>query len=345
MNSTNETYYPLEFWFEAFGIPKYLDLISAYIILPIGLISFLLNVLAFIVLRKQSFQKSLFFSYMKLYILNGAILSLICSTTFIFIAQKIFSFSNTYYADAYGAYVFTPVQTMFFLYTSLLEICILIERLLYFLPSRFRKIQNINFIKLNLFLVLFCIILHIPSIFFFVPAFVDVQLDRNTSYRIWYAGITDFSNTFIGQLFNYLQYLIRDILPLILKIILNSMLVYLVKSYLNKLKKEKFANAQKFFKTRNDSVNVNIHNENYISKTDRNQTYISLIMCIFSIFEHIFYIGSIILYFLNEFTISNILFCLASLFIAFKHMFNILVLYKFNTLFKIELKKFLKIII
>ena len=151
-------------------------------------------------------------------------------------------------------------------------------------------------------------------------------------------GITDFSFTTTGRVLLYLQYLIRDALPLIIKLILNSMLVYLVKSYVNKLKKEKLANAQKVLNVSNDA-SVNIQSENYISKTERNQTYISLIMCIFSIFEHLLYIASYIFYFLDEFFDSSVYFCLACLFIAVKHMFNILILYKFNSLFKTELKK------
>ena len=75
----------------------------------------------------------------------------------------------------------------------------------------------------------------------------------------------------------------------------------------------------------------------------KNQTYISLIMCIFSILEHLFYIFSYILYFLNEYSDSNIFFYVATLFITNKHLFNILILYKFNSLFKSELQKFLNL--
>ena len=343
MNSSNVTYYPLDYWFEVFGYPESMEIVSTYIVLPIGLISFMLNVLTFIVLQKQSFLGSIFFSYMKLYIFNGAILSLICSTHFITATHKIISFANTYEAIFYYAYIFGLVQPIFFFYSCLLEICVVIERSLYFLPKKIRKIKNIEFNKLTLFLFLFSIILHIPSIFFFVPVYEDVLLEKNLSYRIWYSGIADFSLTLTGKILACLQYLIRDLLPLTLKIILNSMLVYLVKSYVNKLKKEKFANALKVSNAGNDLVSMNIQSENYISKTDRNQTYISLIMCVFSIIEHIFYIVSYILYFLNEFTISNIFFCLATLFISCKQAFNILILYKFNSRFKIELKKTLKL--
>ena len=343
MNSSNVTYYPLEYWFEVFGYIESMEIVSTYIVLPIGLISFMLNSLTFIVLQKQSFLGSVFFSYMKLYIFNGAMLSLICSTYFITATHKILSFPNTYEALAYGIYFFVSVQPIFFLYSCFLEICVVIERSLYFLPKKFRKMLSIDFNKFALFLFLFCVILHIPSFFIFVPTYEDVLLEKNISYRIWYAGIADFSYTLTGKALTYIQYLIRDVLPLFIKIILNSMLVYLVKSYLNKLKKEKFANAIKVYNGRNGLISINIQSENYISKTDRNQTYISLIMCIFSIFEHIFYIASYITYFLNEFSDSTIFFCLASLFIAFKQMFNIIILYKFNSRFRTELKKFFNI--
>ena len=338
MNSSNETYYPLDFWFEALGFPKNLEILTVYIIAPLGIMSFLLNLLTFMVLCKKCFLGSIFFSYMKLYIFSGTILSLISSTFFILVTQRLFRFSNTYEAVAYSLYFFSSVQPMFFLYCCFLEICIVIERSFYFLPKRFRKFQNIDFNTFNLILFLFCVILHIPILFLFFPDHMDVQLDNSTSYRIWYIGVADFSNTLPGKLFTYSQYMITGAIPLIVKIILNSILVYLVKSYVNKLKRDKLANAQKVFNLSND-----IQNGNFISKTDRNQTFISIIMCVFSIFEHIFYIVSYILYFLNEYSDSNIYFCIATLFIIVKHLFNILILYKFNSLFKSELKKFLNL--
>ena len=330
MNSSNETYYELEYWFEAFGYPHNIEILTIYIVTPIGLISFALNLLTFMVLLKQCFLGSVFFSYMKLYIFNGAILSLICSTLFITTAQRAFSFTNTYEALAYTVYFFTSVQPMLILFSSFLEICVVIERSMYFLPKRLRKSYNIDFNKLTLFLFLFCIILHAPTFFLFIPAFVDVQLDENTPFRIWYIGIADFSNTITGKVLTYLQYVIRDVLPLITKLILNSLLVYLVKSYVNKLKKENITQS-------------NIKSESFISKRDRNQTYISLFMSIFSILEHIFYIASYILYFLNKFSDSNIFFCTATFFISVKQMLNIFVFYKFNSLFKAELKKILNL--
>jgi hypothetical protein len=165
MNFSNESYFSLDYWFDKFGYPKYVDLISTYIVLPTGLISFALNLLTFMVLRKECFSKSLFFRYMRIYIINGAILSIICSTVFILLAQRTFGFANTYDGMAYN-YIFKPLQPIFFLFSCFLEICIFIERSVYFLPKRFRKMQNLDFNKFILFLFLFSVILHIPTFFF-----------------------------------------------------------------------------------------------------------------------------------------------------------------------------------
>jgi hypothetical protein len=50
---------------------------------------------------------------------------------------------------------------------------------------------------------------------------------------------------------------------------------------MSKLKKEKNIKASSF-NVNNDLVNISFQNGNYISKTDRNQTYISLLMSKFN---------------------------------------------------------------
>jgi hypothetical protein len=147
MNSSNETYYSLEYWFDVFGYPTNLAILTTYIIAPLGLISTVLNLLTFVVLLKKCFLGSVFFSYMKLYILNGAILSLICSTICTIVAPRIFSFTYVYDALVFSMYFFCTVQPIVFLFSSFLEICVVIERTLYFLPKRYRK--NISFNNLK----------------------------------------------------------------------------------------------------------------------------------------------------------------------------------------------------
>ena len=77
----------------------------------------------------------------------------------------------------------------------------------------------------------------------------------------------------------------------------------------------------------------------FISKTDRNQTYIAIIMCVFSLIEHLFYTLSYMMYFLKHFSLANIFYFLALVSICLKYIANFFLLYKFNDLFRSELKK------
>ena len=335
MNSTNETFYSLDYWLDAFGYPDSLEKISIYGIIPISLISFLLNLFSFMILLKQCFVGSVFYGYMKLQLLNGAILSLVCLTVSLGFTHRLFNFTNTYESSIYIIYLLNVLQPVFYFYSSILEICVVIERSLYFLPRQFGKIRKISFNKFTFSLFVFSVIIHIPSFFFLDLTYLDVELAENTWFRIWYANVTYFSNTVIGLFFTYFQYLVRDILPLVIKIALNSILMYLVRAYVNESKKDNTANGLK--------TSTNFSNRRYISKTDRNQTYISLIMCILSLFEHMFFILSYILYYMNLYSDSNMASCLTTLFITIKHSFNILILYKFNNLFKFEFKRIFKL--
>jgi hypothetical protein len=70
-------------------------------------------------------------------------------------------------------------------------------------------------------------------------AYLDVQLSEKTWYRVWYFGFTSFSSTLAGGIF--LVFIIRDVLPLASKIVLNSLIVYLMKNY----KKKHLGTAEK----------------------------------------------------------------------------------------------------
>jgi len=338
MNSSNETYYPLEYWLAAFGYPSFSEILSLYVILPLGLISFAFNVLTFIILLKPCFFGSVFFSYMKLYIFNGIILSLVSSIFFVSFTYRVFDIGNSYDGILSSLYITTLIQPIVFLYSALLEICIVIERSLYFLSKRLRKIHIIEFNKLIIILFLLSVVVHLPFFFLYVPSYADVQLKQQTRYRIWFINYTDFSFSLFGKILIYAQYLIRDISPLIAKIILNSLLIYLVISYKNKSKKDKIIKTQ-MSTVFNLRKQVNITNGNYISKKDRNQAFVSLIMCIFSMFEHILTIVFYMLFFINLCYESNIVYGFATLAITIKQLTNIFILYIFNSLFRTEIQK------
>ena len=281
MNSTNGTINPsLDYWLSLYGFPFIVDIIVAYFITPIWLLTLILSIFSLFILLKPPFLASYFFSYMRLYAVNCLVLSLIALTTILVFTRRYLSISNTQIAAFYGIYVFFTAQNSLFLFSSTIEICIVVEKVLFMLPRSFRRMKISNLNRFFFILFILCVLVNLPGIFIFETAYVDVQLDPDTKFRIWYYIPTSFSYTLTGQILNYFGYLFRDIIPMILKLIFNSLSICLVGKYFIKKHRTVSATAS-----------------SYLVSIDRKQTYIALSMNTFSLLEHSLYIASYISYF------------------------------------------------
>ena len=354
MNSTlNETYHDLEYWFLMVGQSWIFDYLYVYSLVPFFLVAFGISLLGYLILLKKEFQigSSSFYQYMRAYILNGMFLFAILTTTFIPLTKSVFSFTNTYEAIFFGCYFQRPVQYIFYTNSALIEMCIVVERLLYFLPARYRRIKMLGFKKFSLVLLIISIVINLPNFLMAYPTSMDVKLDQNTTFRIYYWGSTDFSRTTTAFAVLALMYLIRDILTLFVKILLNIKLISMVRGYIHRIKMEKLAFAQKISsgkelhnnKALDKPINLNGSGYNYISKTDRNQTYIALSMCIFSLFNHLFNILALLFYVSKRIDLAGIALYLSLISLGLNHTSNFIALYKFKYLFRVELKKSFKI--
>ena len=323
MNSSNETFYPIDFWFSLYGFPHVQDIIIVYIITPFWVTALILSSFSFFVMLKAPFFHSSFFKYMRLYVLSNSLLSLLSTTSFIQLTRHIFSFTNTEAATFYGNYVFAYAQSSLFSFSSLIEICLAAERILGLLPRRFKKIKILGFNKFFSISFIACVLVNITAVLLFEPAYADIQLENNAVFRLWYYGITSLSSTSTGAFLSYFGYVFRDILPMIAKIVLNTLLVYLIRSYVKR--------KQRISTTANAS---NAH----LASIDQRQTYISLIMSTFSLLEHILYITSFIQYFFNDYDVANFIYTFAAFSIAVKLVFNFFILLIFNNLFRNEVR-------
>ena len=348
MNSSlNETFQNLEYWFLVVGNSWLFDQLYVYTLLPFYLIALGFALLSYLILAKKEFDNNSFFKYMRAYVLNSIFLFAILATTFIPLTKFVFKFTNSYESIFYGCYFYIPLLSVFYLNSSFIEICIVVERLLYFLPAKYQRIKIIGFNKFSILLFLVCFLISLPNFFLAYPGYMDVKLDKDTTFRIYFWGNTEFSQSFIGFIINGLMYFVRDILTLIVKIILNIKLIIMVRNYLSKIKMEKLAFAEKI------SSGLVLHNKisnkpaivndcEYISKTERNQTYIALSMCIFSLFNHLFYTLTYMLYFANIKQPSSISFYMALITLGLKHVSNFFILYKYKYSFRVVLKNSLK---
>ena len=323
MNSSNETFYPLDYWFGLYGFPYILDIITAYALTPIWFLSLILSIFSLFLLCRTQYLASNFFRYMRLYVANCLTLSVMSLTTVLSLTRRFFSISNTYEAAFYGIYVLFTAQSSLYLFSSCVEICLVVERILYLLPRSFRRIKLISFKKFYLILFIFCLLINFSGIFLYQVDFDDVQLDSNTKFRIWYVNLTNFSFSLTGEILYYFGIIVRDIAPMILKLIINSLSIYLVGKYVR--------NKQR--------ITTTIYNSNLVN-FDRKQTYIAILMNIFSLLEHILCVGSYALYFINYMDLSNLVYTFAVLFIAIKHFLIFFILVSLNSLFRNAVKNF-----
>ena len=324
--STNESFYSLDFWFSLYGYTYIVDIIVAYFITPVWFFSLILSIFSLYILLKAPFLTTNFFNYIRLYVVNCLILSLLSLTTILVFTRRFFVITNRYEGVFYGIYIFFTAQNSFFLFSSCIEICLVVERILYLLPTYFRRVKLLSFN--NFFIILFinCILVNLTGIFLSEPSFVDVQLNANSSlFRIWYFGPTSFSYSTTGVILNYLGYIFRDFITMTLNIILNLLSVVLVRKYVQNKQKIRAATTA----SSSDLANF-----------DRKQTYIALLMSTFSLLEHVLYIISYFLFFINYFDLCTLVYAFALLFIALKHAVIFFVLFAFNNLFRNAVKKF-----
>ena len=167
MNSTNFTFKSLDSWLKAYGYPFYLEILYIFILTPLSVLTFTSNLVTYLVLRKKQFMNSEFFRYLRLYVLNGCIISLIIITAFTSVTHQLFKFTNTYETIFYGCYIYFPLLSIFYFFSGLLEICVVFERLLFFLPRRFKRIKILSFETFFILLFIISISFNIPAYFLF----------------------------------------------------------------------------------------------------------------------------------------------------------------------------------
>ena len=102
MNSAyNLTLQPLDYWLRFYGFPNYLEILYIYVQTPFSVLAFAFNLVAFFILQKNIFSVSRFFKYMRFYVLNNSITSLLLISTFMGGSHRYLTFTNSFSALFY----------------------------------------------------------------------------------------------------------------------------------------------------------------------------------------------------------------------------------------------------
>lgn len=344
--------------FEQFGSLWILDSIYLFVILPLGLVGFILNLLSFYILNHKEFDKVSIYGYFRVITINSTLLCLIQSTLFVSLTYRYFEFANTYEAHFYATMVYIPVSNVFLLYGSLLDICISIERSSIFYV-KLKKLSKFNPNNVCLIFLVISILIGLPYFFINCPSYYDAPYFNDSFFRLWYWDITEFGRSLAGQILTYFNFVVRDVVFLFIELGLNIFAIVLFRNYFrNKAKLLGKGNkvSQVPLKSNLDTNSTETPNataqtshtskirikpaeSNSFSSQEKNLTIMIIIMCFLSIIIHIFYLIVATLLFFNDSLLTSSTGVFVSFMCTLKHLSNIIFLFLFNVNFRKKFKK------
>jgi hypothetical protein len=345
MNSSNQTIHSLQYWHDQFGSTPALDALYMALLTPFSALAFLFNLISYFILCEKPFEKISFYKLLRWYALNNAIMSLVLTFTFTSQTFTVFDFTNSYGAMLYKGYFQLTLILSFYYNMSITEMCILFERLKYFLPARFKSYKILNFERFSYALLAFSICINLPNSFILAPSYLDVEVENNSKCRIHSLAPTHFAQTIIFRVINYFIFIFRDLLTLLTKLVLNILATVLIQRYMARIKKEKKEFAIKISSNELHSNKIESNSNQtvgYVSKMQRRQIYLVLIRSTFSILRHILCIATFVLFFFEGSIPVDLIFYSFMLIVSIECFSNIFLLYNFYELFRAELKKKMK---
>ena len=380
MNSTNnssESYFSKEHWYALFGSTPLLNAIFLYLVTPFAILGVFANILSFYILGSEKLKTIPLYSYLRVYSINSLFICLMESIFFIPNTYGRLSISNSYGSVFYISYFHVGLQNTLVLFGSFMDICISLDRIVVFYPKVRSKLLNLSHYKISL--VLFLISAAICSQYFFIfnPSCMDVKLNETETLRLFMWKNTEFSLSLAGEILNYTNYFIRDILIFLVEIVLNVVSVCILKKHLNKkvksltfeLKSQKDLShagtksdkaSSVLIKPNSLTQNVDTKKVNEANldpnaknkstsalklaeRSETNATLMVVLICILSGFEHLLFITMAIYfnYIRNE--TAFLIGVLGNLGITLKHFFNFIIFYMFNRVFKLEFDQLVKV--
>lgn len=227
-------FYPREYYLLKAGSTWWSDSISLFVVPIILITGIFANLFGFMVLQiSKEFQLKLYF-YLKIYFLNSFVTNLLGILYGFTNSRRYISFSNTYFSMFYICKIGGTSAITCYTLNNLLDIYLTLERLSIF--NRRLSYLNEKIIKkpwiLCLISAIYSIIINIPFYLTYQPNERVVYLSSNESYLFVDYTLSDFSISDVGVYLIYLEYAVRDILPLALLILFNFILIYYFRRYL-----------------------------------------------------------------------------------------------------------------
>ena len=129
MNTTNNQTVPTIYlsklqWLNVFGASFTIDSIKVYAYAPLAFLGLVLNIISFIVFNLKCFRKQPLYSYLRIFILNSILIEGLQATIFLSKTLYYFDFSNTYASLFYYSYLYKPILSTAYFYSTVLDVLI-----------------------------------------------------------------------------------------------------------------------------------------------------------------------------------------------------------------------------
>jgi hypothetical protein len=238
MNTSNATlvYYTVdELLINNAGSTWFLDYFNCYGFIIVGSLGFLLNILAFLVFMDAEFSIPLY-SYMRMYCINNFLMCFLLIFNFAYVSYRIFPWSNSYWAQFYYDFIFGNVISVFYFFSSMLDIVILIDRIANFNKKVKDRLANLSPYKVGAIVMIVCLVIDMPYFILYMPGKIEAQVNATTTFTIWFSSTTPLATNPIGAALIYACYGLRDVGVVVIEIILNLVSIFYLKQFLTKKK-------------------------------------------------------------------------------------------------------------
>jgi hypothetical protein len=236
----NVTFPSMETFLRKLGSPKLIDTLYVSLYLPTCCIGIVLNIISMLIFRKKGFDLPLY-SYIRTSVFCGLCINLI-QFIFVFLyCRHYFQIANSFWANAYIVYVFTPLIRFLVFYKFLIDLAIAIDRIAA-LSLRVKSFCKLSPFSVQLVMLIFAICIHIFFFFYFEAMKIKVLFFEDKKMyltEIFYLKYTFFNNSLAGKIIFNAVFVITHGVYLTVEVFLNIITFVLFKRYLSKQKELK----------------------------------------------------------------------------------------------------------
>lgn len=310
-NSTDSYYYTsLDDWLTYYGSTPSLDSFNLYGTTTVSILGFILNFISLAVFIK--FESSRLTVYLRVYSIVNIISCFNGIFNFTYSSYRILSWTNSYGSQLFYNYISTPIVDLCYFYGTCLDIYILLDRLSYFNNMAKRLIFNqYDPLKLCIGTLIFCVVIDTPFYLIYATHMQTVVLNGTFNYTIWYSSTSEFTESLLFKVFQYMLIAFKDVSLLLIELGLNIASIYLFNEFVAKKRKliGPLLARVSIQETTNRSGPVR-SSQALTVNPDRKLAMMVILMCSMSILEHVVSLSTTIITF---FSIDLTLFIMYSL--------------------------------